>query len=117
MRHVMSNVMSLTEADFDREVFRSEVPVLVDYWAPWCHPCRVVAPVLERIAEEREGSLKVVKVNVDEEPQLADLAGVHGIPFLVLHRDGQAVAQMVGAHPKHTIELALNLDPPAERAA
>jgi thioredoxin 1 len=113
----MSNVTTLTEASFEQEVLRASVPVLVDYWAPWCAPCRAVAPVLERIAGERAGSLKVGKVNVEDEPHLADLAGVNGIPFLVLYRHGQPVAEVVGAHPKHTIERALGLDEPTEQAA
>ena len=113
----MSNVIRLTEVDFEREVLQPEVPVLVDYWAPWCAPCRVVGPFIERIADERAGSLKVGKVNVDEEPHLAELAGVHGIPFLVLYHHGEPVAHVVGAHPKHTIESALGLDALVERAA
>lgn len=113
----MSNVIRLTEAEFEQEVRRSDVPVLVDYWAPWCGPCRVVGPVIERIAQERAGTLKVAKVNVDEEPELADAAGVRGIPFLVLYRDGEPVAHVVGAHPKHTIERGLSLDALSKRAA
>lgn len=113
----MSNVIALTEADFEQEVLRSEVPVLVDYWAPWCGPCLVVGPVIERIANERAGALKVARVNVDEEPHLADRADVHGIPFLVLYDRGEPVAQVVGAHPKHTIERALGLDGSGARAA
>lgn len=113
----MSNVIRLTQANFEQEVVGSDVPVLVDYWAPWCGPCRVVGPVIEKIADERAGALKVAKINVDEEPHLSDAAGVQGIPFLVLYREGEPVAHVVGAHPKHTIERALSLDAPADRAA
>jgi len=106
----MSHVITLTNATFHREVRHSDVPVLVDYWAPWCGPCRVLGPVVEQIAAERAGALKVAKVNVDEEPHLADLAGVQGIPFVVLYRDGRPVAHAVGAQPKHALERTLGLD-------
>ncbi len=107
----MSHVITLTHANFDHEVTDSDVPVLVDYWAPWCGPCRVLGPVVDQIADERAGTLKVTKVNVDEEPHLADRARVQGIPFVVLYRDGQPVAHAVGAQPKHALERALGLEP------
>jgi thioredoxin 1 len=113
----MSHVITLTDANFDQEVTNSEVPVLVDYWAPWCGPCRVLGPVVDQIATERAGALKVAKVNVDEEPRLADLAGVQGIPFVVLYRDGKTVAYAVGAQPKHALERALGLDTTTRAAA
>ena len=109
----MSNVITLTEANFDEQVLASEIPVVVDYWAPWCGPCRLLGPVIEQIAAERAGSIKVGKVNVDEEPGLADRAGVRGIPFVVLYRDGQAAAEAIGAQPKSALERALALDTPA----
>jgi thioredoxin len=109
----MGHVITLTDVNFESEVRDSRVPVLVDYWAPWCAPCRVLGPVIEQIAAERAGSLKVAKVNVDEQPQLAAQAGVQGIPYVVLYRDGQPVAHATGAQPKPLLERALGLDAPA----
>jgi thioredoxin 1 len=108
----MTNVVTLTEKNFDEQVLASDVPVLVDYWAPWCGPCRMLGPVIEQIAEERSGTIKVGKVNVDEQPVLADRAGVRGIPFVVLYRDGEPAAEAVGAQPKPALEQALGLDLP-----
>jgi thioredoxin 1 len=113
----MSHVITLTDANFDREVAASDVPVLVDYWAPWCGPCRVLGPILEQIANARAGTLKVAKVNVDEQPELAERAGVHGIPFVVLYREGRPVAHAVGSQPKHALERALGLDTTIRAAA
>lgn len=105
----MSSTITLTNDNFDDEVRSSGVPVLVDYWAPWCGPCRVLGPVIEQIADERAGTIKVGKVNVDEQPELADEAGVQGIPFVVLYLDGGPVAMSVGAKPKAALEEALGL--------
>jgi len=105
----MSQPVILTAANFDQEVLQSETPVLVDYWAEWCGPCRQLSPVIDQIAGEREGALKVAKVNVDDEPELAQRAGVRGIPFVVLYRDGAPAAQATGAQPKAALERTLGL--------
>ena len=106
----MSNVIALTQANFDEEVLASDVPVVVDYWAPWCGPCRMLGPVIEQIAGDRVGTVKVGKVNVDDEPALAERAGVRGIPYVVLYRDGKPVAQAIGAQPRAALERELGLD-------
>ena len=99
--------MNITKANFDELVIRSDKTVLLDFWAPWCGPCRMVAPIVEEIAGERE-DLLLGKVNVDEEMELAMQFGVSSIPTLVVMKDGQAVAQAVGYRPKADIEKLLD---------
>ena len=96
----------ITKENFEAEVLKSDVPVLVDFWAVWCGPCQMVAPVLSEIAEENEGKLKVGKVNVDEQPELARQFGIMSIPTLMVFNGGEKVNQLVGAVPKDSI-LAL----------
>ena len=94
----------LTEQNFDEEVLNSELPVLVDFWAIWCGPCRMVAPIVAQIAEEQEGSVKVGKVDVDEQPGLAARYGVMSIPTLMVFKGGELVSSAIGARPKAMIE-------------
>jgi thioredoxin 1 len=105
----MSTVTAVTDATFASEVLDSDVPVLVDFWAPWCGPCLQIAPVLEAIAQERSGRLRVVKLNVDENPVTASTYRVTGMPTLNVYRDGELVAELRGTRPKAAL-LAL-LDP------
>ena len=100
------NLSEVTDANFQAEVIESDQPVLVDFWAPWCGPCRVVAPVLEEIASERE-DLRIVKLNVDENQQTAASFQVLSIPTLILFKGGQAVKTVVGAYPKKKLEAEL----------
>lgn len=90
----------VTDADFETEVLKSSTPVLVDFWAEWCGPCRALTPTIDALAAERTGKLKVVKVNVDESPNAPGKYGVRSIPALYLFKNGQVVAQTVGALPK-----------------
>ena len=100
---------AVTGSSFDQEVLASEKPVIVDFWAEWCGPCHAVAPVLDRIAEERGDQLKVVKVNIDEERELAMRYGITSIPTIILFRGGEPAAAAVGAQPKQKLETALGL--------
>lgn len=104
----MSSVLSVTDNTFEQEVLKAELPVLVDFWAPWCGPCKAVAPVVEDLSKEYEGRLKVVKLNTDENPKTAQAYSIKGIPSLFLFKAGQVVEQVVGAVPKSTLANAVN---------
>lgn len=96
--------ITITKENFEKEVLKSDIPVLVDFWATWCGPCRMLSPIVDEIADEVEGKAKVGKINVDEQPELAAEYRVMSIPTLLLFRNGEAVAQTIGAQPKEQIE-------------
>ncbi len=96
--------IKLTSDNFEEEVLKSSVPVLVDFWASWCGPCKMLAPAVAQIAEEKDGVIKVGKVNVDEEPELAQQYGIASIPALFVFKDGEVVNRSVGVQPKAAIE-------------
>ena len=100
---------AITESTFEQEVLQSETPVLVDFWAEWCQPCHMVAPVLDKIVDERHGELKLVKINIDEQPALAQRYGIASIPTMVLFKNGEPAAAAIGAQPKGALEQALGL--------
>lgn len=97
------NTVSVTDTSFDKDVMKSSTPVLVDFWAEWCGPCRALAPKLEEIAEEMSSKIKIVKMNVDENPQTPGQYGIRGIPALLLFKDGKQVGELIGNQPKDNI--------------
>ncbi len=99
---------TITSDNFLTEVLQEKQPVLIDFWASWCGPCRMLAPVLAELAQEYEGRLKVCKINVDDEPELADRFRVSSIPMLALLKDGKLVTSLVGYRPKEELEAELN---------
>ncbi|MEE2843168.1 MAG: thioredoxin [Planctomycetota bacterium] len=104
----MSNALEVNEENFDAEVLQASEPVLVDFWAPWCGPCRLIAPMIDEIAEENAGSVKVVKINIDDSPSLATKHNVSSIPTLIVFNNGAAVNQWVGAQPKQELQEELD---------
>ncbi len=103
----MGKYTEVSDSTFDQEVLHADLPVLVDFWAPWCHPCRIVAPVVEEIAEDYNGKLKVAKVNTDDNPNRATQLGIRGIPTLILFKNGQEAERVVGAVPKQRLVAML----------
>ena len=104
----MGKYVEVTDATFEQEVLKSDLPVLVDFWAVWCAPCRMVAPIVEQLADEKEGSLKVTKMDVDNNPDTAMKYGIRSIPTLLVFKGGEVVDQIIGAVPKSVMENKLN---------
>jgi thioredoxin 1 len=104
----MSAVQAISDNNFENEVINSDVPVLIDFWAPWCGPCRAIGPVVDELAKDYDGKLKVVKMNVDENPLTPSRYGVRSIPNLLLFKNGQVKDQIVGAVPKSHFVQAID---------
>ena len=104
----MGAIQEITDVNFDSEVLQSSQPVLVDFWAPWCGPCRQIAPLIEQLAGENNGSAKVVKLNVDDAPNSAQSYGVSSIPTLMVFKGGEVVDRFVGVQPKTRLQQAID---------
>ena len=102
------SVINITKGNFDLEVKKADTPVLIDFWAPWCGPCRMIAPLVEEISKEKGDDLKVVKVNIDENPDLAQMFHVMSIPTLIVLNEGKVTASSIGFKPKQSILELLN---------
>ena len=99
---------AVTDNNFETEVLKSELPVLVDFWAPWCGPCRAIAPVVEELAQEYDGKVKIVKMNVDENPSTPSKYGIRAIPTLILFKNGEVVSQVTGAVAKNNLKKMID---------
>ncbi len=104
----MSHPVAITDSSFDEEVLKSDVPVLVDFWADWCGPCKMIAPIVEELAEEYDGQVKFAKMDVDANPSTPQQFGIRGIPTLLIFDGGSAVDQVVGAVPKSVLKGRLD---------
>jgi thioredoxin 1 len=103
----VADVQQVSDESFDREVLKADLPVLIDFWAPWCGPCKAIGPVVEELAKEYAGKLKVVKMNVDDNPQTPSKYGVRGIPNLIIFKGGEVRDQIIGAVPKAQLVKAV----------
>ena len=103
-----ANVQELTDTNFQQEVLSSAQPVLVDFWAPWCGPCRMIAPMIEELANENVGSFKIGKINIDDNPNAAQSYGVSSIPTLMIFKGGEVVDRFVGVRPKNQLQAAID---------
>ena len=104
----MAEISDVTDANFEGEVLQSDTPVLVDFWAEWCAPCRAIAPIVKEIADDNGDNLKVVKLNIDESPQTPGTYGIRSIPTVLVFKDGQVVSQLTGARPKGDFQELVN---------
>ena len=104
----MADLPQVTDGNFEEEVIKSDLPVLVDFWAPWCGPCRTVAPIVEELAKDYQGKLKVTKLDVDNNPSTAAKYGIFSIPTILIFKDGKVATQIVGAVPKKHFVDKLN---------
>jgi thioredoxin 1 len=98
----------INDNEFEKEVTNSAEPVLIDFWAEWCGPCKMLTPVIDQLSEEMKGKIKIVKMNIDENPESPSTLGVRSIPTLMIFKDGKQVASKVGAHPKNKLEEWIN---------
>ncbi len=101
-------IVEVVDSEFDQQVMESSIPVLIDFWAPWCGPCRALAPVVEEISKDYEGKVKVGKINVDENPEVTMKFSIRSIPTLIVFKNGEVKQQIIGAVPKSEIEKALD---------
>jgi len=102
------HVQEFTDSNFSADVLQSSHPVLVDFWAPWCGPCRQIAPLIDQLGQEYSGRIKIGKVNIDENPQAAQMYGIHSIPTLLLFKDGEVAERIVGVPPKTKLTAILD---------
>ncbi len=106
----MSKLMEVTDATFEQEVINSDLPVIVDFWAVWCGPCKMIAPIMEDISQEYDGKIKVAKVDVDNNPNIAVKYGIRSIPTVMIFQDGKVKEQVIGAYPKaHFVDKVENI--------